>query len=311
MYNQGENGYRSLTMNHYVYKITNKLNGKIYIGVRSCDCDIDKDPYMGSGVLIKKAIHTHGVENFHKEILETFETREEANQEEARLVTLDFVNRQDTYNLIEGGLGGCYWNTFSEEKKEEIKNKLRQHKPDPEQLRKLHESNRGVPRSAETKLKVSRANKGRIHTEQSRKNMSEGRKGMVFSEEHRKNISKANVGRVHSPETLEKIRLGNLGKKLKPETIEKLREVAKNRPPVSEETRRKLSEAAKKQIRNFGDKISKGKIDKPISTSKTVYAEGVEYPSVSVCARAYGISNTSILKRINSTSEKWKEFYYV
>ncbi|MBV4427146.1 hypothetical protein [Clostridium tyrobutyricum] len=39
-------------MNHYVYEITNNINNKKYIGKRTCDCPIEKDKYMGSGVLI-------------------------------------------------------------------------------------------------------------------------------------------------------------------------------------------------------------------------------------------------------------------
>ena len=48
-----------------VYCITNKINGKKYIG-----SDSNNNPkYYGSGVYIKKAIKKHGKENFIKEIL--------------------------------------------------------------------------------------------------------------------------------------------------------------------------------------------------------------------------------------------------
>lgn len=43
-------------MNHYVYEITNLINGKKYIGKRSCNCDIEKDKYMGSGNAISDAL---------------------------------------------------------------------------------------------------------------------------------------------------------------------------------------------------------------------------------------------------------------
>ena len=42
-------------MNHYVYEITNLVNGKKYIGKRSCSCSIEQDKYMGSGKILKQA----------------------------------------------------------------------------------------------------------------------------------------------------------------------------------------------------------------------------------------------------------------
>ncbi len=49
-----------------IYKITNNINKKIYIGK-----DITCNPnYFGSGVFIKKAITKYGRENFTKEIID-------------------------------------------------------------------------------------------------------------------------------------------------------------------------------------------------------------------------------------------------
>lgn len=52
---------------NFVYKTTNVLNGKIYIGVHSTD-DLN-DGYMGSGKAISTAIKKYGEENFTTEIL--------------------------------------------------------------------------------------------------------------------------------------------------------------------------------------------------------------------------------------------------
>ena len=51
-------------MNHYVYEITNLVNGKKYIGKRSCKCPIEEDKYMGSGIAITRSIKKYGKDNF-------------------------------------------------------------------------------------------------------------------------------------------------------------------------------------------------------------------------------------------------------
>ena len=60
---------------HYLYKITNNINGKYYIGRHSTD-NLE-DNYFGSGVGIRNAINKYGINNFSKEILQFCETTEE------------------------------------------------------------------------------------------------------------------------------------------------------------------------------------------------------------------------------------------
>lgn len=88
----------------YLYRITNKVNGKIYVGVHKTR-RLD-DGYMGSGKVIRSAIKKHGVENFQKEILETFDDAEAMFAREKEIVTEDFLVRNDVYNLRRGGTGG-------------------------------------------------------------------------------------------------------------------------------------------------------------------------------------------------------------
>jgi hypothetical protein len=105
---------------HYVYRIENLIDGKIYIGKHTTSQL--EDGYMGSGKLLIKAIEKHGLENFKKTILGFFETEEEAFQYERSLVTEDFVKRKDTYNLTCGGSGSWYAANSNEELRK-VKNK--------------------------------------------------------------------------------------------------------------------------------------------------------------------------------------------
>ena len=91
-------------MFYTIYKIANKLDGKIYIGKHQTK-DLN-DGYMGSGKILKRAIDKYGLENFTKEILFQFDNESEMNAKEAELVTEEFVKENTNYNLCPGGHGG-------------------------------------------------------------------------------------------------------------------------------------------------------------------------------------------------------------
>lgn len=89
---------------YYIYQITNLVNNKIYVGVHKTS-DLS-DGYMGSGKVIKDAIRKYGIDNFRKDILETFENAEAMYAREKEIVTDEFLLREDVYNLRRGGSGG-------------------------------------------------------------------------------------------------------------------------------------------------------------------------------------------------------------
>lgn len=91
-------------MFYTIYKITNKIDKKIYIGKHQTK-DLN-DVYMGSGKRLKRAQEKYGIENFEKEILFQFDSESDMNAKEAELVTEEFCLREDTYNLCPGGNGG-------------------------------------------------------------------------------------------------------------------------------------------------------------------------------------------------------------
>ncbi len=108
-------------MNYIVYKTTNIINKKYYIGVHLTNPDIF-DGYIGCGVSKKDqkkkcnkglpaAVKKYGYENFKREILfiypDTQEGKLEAFAKEKELVNVDFVKSKDTYNLTVGGVITC------------------------------------------------------------------------------------------------------------------------------------------------------------------------------------------------------------
>lgn len=87
-----------------VYKTTNKLNGKSYVGKHITDNP--NDNYLGSGSILRRAIKRYGVESFLKEVLFVFDNEQEMNDKEAEIVTESWCLSDDTYNVCDGGRGG-------------------------------------------------------------------------------------------------------------------------------------------------------------------------------------------------------------
>lgn len=106
-------------MKYIVYCTTNLINQKIYIGQH-----LTKDPnifdyYIGCGVYINKpstynnpktafqrAVAKYGPENFSREIIKVFDTKEESLLLESEIVTKEFLARDDVYNEVLGGNSG-------------------------------------------------------------------------------------------------------------------------------------------------------------------------------------------------------------
>jgi len=156
-------------MLYTIYKVTNNLNGKIYIGKHQTANPTDG--YYGSGKAIKSALKKHGKENFTKEVLYIFETEAEMNAKEKELITEEFVLREDNYNLGVGGEGGPHF--------------------------------KGKRHSPESRKKM--ATFGTVLTEKGRNKIAESNKNRHISDKARQNMSEKAKGRRHSPETKMKI----------------------------------------------------------------------------------------------------------
>jgi len=110
-----------------IYKTTNLINSKIYIGQQSTN-DIN---YLGSGKILKSAIKKYGEKNFKKEILEHCNSREELNERE--VYWIEKLNPE--YNIHKGGYGG--YNEFAVEANKKKKGKTWEEIYSPEGLKKM------------------------------------------------------------------------------------------------------------------------------------------------------------------------------
>lgn len=97
-------------MYYYVYRITNVLNGKIYIGAHGAK-NLN-DGYMGSGKAISAALKKYGIENFKKEILKFFDSKDAMLDYEKELVTSEFIRNPLVYNMQVGGKSIWLGNVF-------------------------------------------------------------------------------------------------------------------------------------------------------------------------------------------------------
>ena len=100
----------------YIYKITNNINNKIYVGKHKSE-KFD-DSYWGGGKILRKSIKKYGKENFSREILEECFSKKELNEKEKFWIKeLDCRNPEIGYNISIGGDGGGIFghHNFSEQ----------------------------------------------------------------------------------------------------------------------------------------------------------------------------------------------------
>lgn len=89
---------------HFIYRTTNLINGRYYLGMHSTN-RID-DGYLGSGKRLYYELNKYGRDNFKFEILEQFNSREELVQAEINLITEHDLKNPNCLNLKQGGSGG-------------------------------------------------------------------------------------------------------------------------------------------------------------------------------------------------------------
>lgn len=185
-------------MKYYgIYKITNKVNGKMYIGQHITD-DLD-DGYLGSGNIVVKAVKKYGKEAFTKEWLEFAENAEDLNYLERMYVDEEWLARPDVYNIALGGSQISM--TESIRKKISVSTKKRFSNKENHPMYGKPGTFTGKHHSESTKQKISASNKG--------KNLGNQHTAEWKEEMSKKNAGSGNpfYGRTHTLETRQKMSL--------------------------------------------------------------------------------------------------------
>jgi hypothetical protein len=202
-----------MTIYHYTYLITNCQEEKYYIGSRSCDRlpedDLGKKYFSSSRNYHFIKDQKTNRENYHYQILETFQTKEEALLMEISLHDYFDVGRNERfYNLAKATSTGF-----------DVTGMKRPPRS-AEYRAKLSAGNKGKRRTEEEKKHLSEINTGAVHTDEAKKKISDAKKGISPSEEHREKLRQANLGKKASPETKLLLSSQRAGKKQSKHHIE-------------------------------------------------------------------------------------------
>jgi group I intron endonuclease len=180
-----------------IYKITNTVNQKVYIGSAVDLKRRKKQHFSGrqTNKILKQAIKKYGVENFKFEVLE------ECNPDHCVAVEQTFIDYykrllgwENLYNLSPTA-GNCLGVKHSKETRKKVSNATRGNK----------NPNFGKQHTEATKQKISDAKRGKCvgdknhnfgkpMSEEQKQKISDAKKGKQLSEEHKRKVGDALKG---------------------------------------------------------------------------------------------------------------------
>lgn len=179
-----------------IYKITNVINGKVYIGQTICFERRWKEHITDSRrknpkSVIGKAIKKYGGGNFNTKIVYNAHDQDELNDMEIHVIAEHkSTNREVGYNRDKGGVGSSGHVYVCSDKTKA----------------KLSEINKGKTLSKETKQKIGDALKCKQKppfSDEHKEKLSDAKRGNPLSDEHRAKISAAKKGKKKGPHSNE------------------------------------------------------------------------------------------------------------
>ena len=189
----------------YIYKITNNLNQKFYIGLTTQTRPTDrfsKHRYLAqhpeqeaSASYLHKAMKADGIDNFSFEIIEKCPNEELAEKEKYWIAYYHTYVKDplcNGYNLTQGGEGTVGFSRIQskEEKQHRSEKMIQYYKSNPEKVEELRQRTLELWKDEEYRKKVTESNK-RFYKEHP--DMFKGKNNPMY-------------GKKHTEEALEKIR---------------------------------------------------------------------------------------------------------
>lgn len=247
---------------YQIYKIVNKLSGKVYIG---CTTVGFESRFLQHIRLARKfaktslqyAMAKHGVINFECLLVEAvFSLSDMLDAEKKHILAFNSLS-PNGYNLTTGGDGAF---TFSDDVK-----------------RRIGDASRGRIATLEAKANMSLAAKGKSKSKEHCESLAKARVGMKFSDSHLEAMSKARIGKKMKPrtkglseETKQKIREAALRQWSNPEALAHISKVRKGR--VTTESA-KLLIGEKSKLKWSDDEYRVSLISKMTTAQKAVAGE--------------------------------------
>lgn len=234
-----------------IYAITNKINGKVYIGSslsikdrwRQHVCDLRWNEHHSRA--LQRAWNKYGADAFHFAIVELVTDPATLFDRESHYITLyRSADGKNGYNsLVQGGSARGYKHTDEARRRmSEAQKKI------PIEVRLTYcRSFTGRQHTAETKAKMS-ANSKRVRpTPEQRQRISEVHKGKTISDWHRAISAETCRKRNSTPEHIEKVRAALKGRKMSEEQKAKLSASTMGRP-VTDEAKEKIRAKLKGRV---------------------------------------------------------------
>jgi group I intron endonuclease len=269
-----------------IYKATNKINGKIYIGQTKKSLKIRMNEhahsakYKENAPAFINAIKKYTINGFNWDIIDTAQSKEELNEKERYWIKFynSLVKEGIGYNIAEGG----YLNPYAGKTDDEMKLV-------GEKQRQLKTGTHWGHHSEESKRRISEANSGKI-------------KGPLSKEQKEK---QSNTMKQHyqDPEYKESHSGFKQSQETKDKRAQSLRGLKR-----SDETKLKMSEAAKKVIHKPQSEETKQKRYKSVICLNDNMKV---FKSIRECADYYNLDDGAIVNRLKGRGGKVIKGYQI